>query len=233
MKTKCKLVKMAAKLVCGVFALALTSGISAHAKEVTVSNASELQSALEEAKDLEETLTVTVPAGSDITIERFLYIYSDTVINAEGATIRNTNASWPIITHDGSVSPANVQINGGTWVAGGNSFIDLGGATNLTVKNADVSGSGSYLAVIRNSQNVILENCSLSGSCVLIEGGSGNAVRKCTLVNSNETAIQIKADGTIVENTTISGSSNSGIRIDTAQNVRIENNTFLEDCWFE
>lgn len=217
--------KAVLRLAGGVLALTLMTGIDVYAKEVTINSAGELQNALEEAKDLTETLTVTIPAGSDITIERFLYIYSDTVINAEGATIRNTNASYPIITHEGSVSPANVTINGGTWVAGGNSFIDLNGAANLTVKDANISGSGSYLAIIRNSRNVVMDNCALNGSCVLIEGGSDNAVKGSTLTGSNETAIQIRADGTVVENTAISDSLNGGIRIDNVQNVKIINNT--------
>ena len=87
MKVRDKMLKAAMKLAGGVFALTLMLGINVQAKDVTVNSASELQQALEEAKNLSETLNVTIPAGSDFTIERFLYVYSDTVINAEGAKI--------------------------------------------------------------------------------------------------------------------------------------------------
>lgn len=225
MKVRDRMLKAAMKLAGGVFTLTLMLGISVQAKDVTVNTVGELQQVLDEAKDLSETLNVTIPAGSDFTIDRFLYVYPNTVINAEGATIRNTNPSWALIATPGDAAPANITINGGTWEAGSNSFMDYTGASNVTVKGATINGNGGYLVILRNCQNVTLDGCTMKGSCILIEGGKDNAVKGGSLTGSNETSFQIKADGTIVDGVTISDSANNAIRIDNAQEVQILNNT--------
>jgi len=223
MKVRDKFLKAAVKLVGGVFALTLMLGVNAQAKDVTVNSAGELQQVLDEAKNLSETLNVTIPAGSDFTIERFLYVYPNTVINAEGATIRNTNPAFALIATP-EVAPSNITINGGTWEAGANSFMDYTGASNVTVKGAVINGSGTYSVILRNCENVLLEGCVMSGSCILLEGGKGNAVKGGSLTGSKDTSIQIRADGTVVDGVTIANSANNAIRIDNAQGVQILRN---------
>lgn len=229
MKMKDRLLKSVLKLAGGVFALTLAMGMAVQAKEVTVSTAKEFETAVEEGKNLEETLTVTIAAGSDITVERFVRVYSNTVINAEGAIIRNTDAEVALLVHDSDAEPpVNVTINGGTWEAGGNAFLDMSGAANVTIKNAVIHGSGDHLVRLTNSQNVTFEGCSMSGASVLIKGGSDNAVKSCTLDGSSDPNIpllQVMASNTLVEGNTITNSANNGIRIENnAQNVSVINN---------
>lgn len=226
MKMRDKLLKNVLKLAGGVFALTLTAGMAVQAKEVTVSTAGEFLNAVEEAKDLDETLTVTVTPGSDFTVERFVRLYSDIVINAEGATIRNTRSDVALLVSDNeSIRPVNVTINGGTWEAGGNSFLDVSGASNVTVKNAVVNGNGDWISIIRDSENVVFEDCTIRGASVLIEGGSDNTIRSCKLMDSqnpNLPTLLIKADNTRVEgDTAITNSANNGIKIENAQYVSI------------
>lgn len=228
MKVRDKMLKAAMKLAGGVFALALLLGIDVQAKDVTVNSVSDLQQVLDEARDLSETLNVTIPAGSDFTIERFLYIYPNTVINAQGAVIRNTNSSFSLIATPGDAAPANITINGGTWEAGGNSFIHYSGASNVAVNYATINGSGSNIAVLSNCQNVTFQDCVMSGASIQILGGKDNAVEGGSLKNTNSTGIPSilikEAEGVTVNGVTISNSANTAIRLENSQKAQITGN---------
>lgn len=225
MKVGGKIVRAVMKLAGGMFAAALMvgAGVRVQAKEVTVTTAKEFLEAVESAKDLEETLTVKVASGSDFTVERYVRLYSNTVINAEGATIY-ANPGSTLFVVESEAASAHITINGGTWRANGNTFIQLNHADDVTVKNATIIGNGDYLATIINSKNVTLQDCAMNGSSISFSGeGSGNAVKGGTISGTSQTSIQIKSNGAVVDGTVIVGSRDSGIEIRDAQDVVIRN----------
>lgn len=223
-----KLLKGVLKLAGGVFALTLAVGIGVQAKEVTVSTAADFLKEVEAAKDLTEELTVTIASGSDITVERYIRVYSNTTINAEGATIRNTNPDYPLLVTESRTKQENITINGGTWETGRNAFMDISGATNVTVNGVVIHGGGGHAVRVWDSQNVAFVKCEISGASVLINGGSDNSVKSCKLDGSadqNTPSLQIQSSNAWVEGNTIMNSASNGIRIDgNVQNVRIITN---------
>lgn len=165
MKNK-KLVSLA-KLACSVVAAAFLFVLPVSAKEVTVQN-SDIQAALDQAKGSSETVTVTIPAG-DYTISRFLYVYPNTTINANGATIRNNNQNTPILTKPDDVTWSNVTVNGGTWISDRGSVLDINGASNVSLKNLTIPATSArveHRIVFQNASGISLENCTVNSGNV-------------------------------------------------------------------
>ena len=169
-----------AKLACSAFAAAFLFVLPVSAKEATVQNG-DIQAALDQAKGSSEAVTVTIPAG-DYTISRFLYVYPNTTINANGATIRNDNQNTPILTSDGSATLSNVTVNGGTWISDTGSVVDFNGASNINLKNMTIPATSArvdHRFVIQNATGINLENCTLnsgSADCVYFAGSNSVTV---------------------------------------------------------
>ena len=143
-----------------------------------------LQDALDQAGN--EKLTVNVPKG-EYTIDRNIYIYSNTVLNANGCTF-NFNSTGTMLKgahkhdgvrcrgdEDGDHSKCvggynqvkNVTVNGGTWNAynGDNNntqCIMFRHAQNITLKNITAKGNTNHAFNISGVNKATITNCTFT-----------------------------------------------------------------------
>ncbi len=214
------------KLVCSVFALSLMLGFSVCAKEVTVKNG-DIQAALDEAKNANETVTVIIPEG-EYTISRFLYVYPNTTIKATGATIKNNNVGTPIMTWDGTTKWKNVTVDGGKWLSSNGAVIDIMDATDLTLKNmtVEITGSATHFGFsLQQINGLTMEHCLVQGgasAAVLVKGSSNVTVIGGTYNNSQMGIMMDQNDTVTFTQCSFVGNTNSALNLNSTKNCTID-----------
>ncbi len=145
-----------------------------------------IRDALAKAKETNSAITVVIPAGT-YHISQSLLIYSNTTIQASGATIISTNPEGSMIsaghlengeictgassncTHGGYSQIQNVTIDGGIWDKN-----DLGGeedssifmfrhGSGITVKNATLKNCTNHMLNLSGTEKAVVENVTFSG----------------------------------------------------------------------
>lgn len=178
-------------MLCMVFVIAGSAAVFAD-QEITVETrgnfADNLRAALETPHD-GELLTVNVPKNvpnEPYKIDKNIYIYSDTVLNATGCTFKFTGSGTMLKgahKHNGQRCRAdegsgncslgeykqvrNVTVNGGTWNAKVNAKTDtqcimFRHAQNITLKNITAMGNTNHAFNISGVNNATITNCTFT-----------------------------------------------------------------------
>lgn len=213
-----------------VLTLALMWGISASAKEVTVSGQN-IQAALNEAEHTNETVTVIIPAGT-YNLNSSLMVYSNTVIKADGADI-TVSGSQPVLTHSQYINPTDIIVSGGTWRGSGEQVICFNRSSNITLENMEIcSGSDSIGIHLQDFADSRVSNCKVDGAriginlfyCERVEVSSNK------ISDSAETGINaVQVSSLAVSGNTITQCGKYGIWFDWDQSSTIKGNT-LNGC---
>ena len=176
-------------ILCLVFVIAGGAAVFADDNEVTVETGGNFADNLRTALDTSHsggTLTVNVPEGT-YTIDKNIYIYSDTVLNAEGCTFNFTGGGTILKgshKHNGARCTAdnpgsnetcssggysqvkNVTVNGGTWDASGagraanTQCIMFRHAENITLNGVTCKGSTNHMMNISGVNNATITGCT-------------------------------------------------------------------------
>ena len=159
--------------------------ICSAAPTVTVSTTGDISSQITSLFPSSTTQRIVkFPAGNyTISGSYSMWVQSNTVIQAEGATITMNTANRNLIVAQGD----GITICGGTWVGNNQAVLRAAGVSNIVVDNATFKG-GTHGAVFESgSLGNTITNSALSGNSangVLVQGGSALTVASSNLTNN-------------------------------------------------
>lgn len=227
-KKRQRFMKSIVSVAGGVLALVLMNGMHVNAQEATVQNG-DIQAALDLAKDSAESLTVTIPAGS-YELSNYLFVYPNTTINAEGASITYSQGLASILNQKEGYTASNITINGGTWNVSNNSVLSFKASENVSLNNMTMNSNAGYVVILENVKNAVIDNCNVSGgtaanyriiSCegALLQGGSSTGGAQPLYIESS--------NGLTVKNCNFGGNQVNGFEIGGGTNVTLDGVTGL------
>lgn len=210
-----------------VIFVTLFGGLTAQAQEITVQNG-DIQAALNQAQSESEVLTVVIPQG-EYNVSGVLFVYSDTIIKADGAVITSTSSASGQTLLTNAEGASNVTVQGGTWVSNVWSPLQFQGMSNSVLDHVTASTSAEYaISLLNNCTGITIQNSKLQGGGIYAEGSSGINILKNEITDAKTQGIRVYATGNnLVQGNTVTNSGQIGIQLESDTNSIVDDNTII------